>query len=58
MKIEIQCFNERGNIRWTKMSDTEIEDILRKGDKDKDGYLTNTCCIICFCIYIFQICVV
>jgi len=26
--------------RWTKMSDTEIEDILRKGDKDKDGTLS------------------
>ena len=28
-------------LRWTKMNDTQIEDILKKGDKDKDGYLTN-----------------
>ena len=35
-------------LRWTKMSDTQIEDILKKGDKDKDGYFTN---IICICIW-------
>ena len=33
-------------LRWTKMNDTQIEDILKKGDKDKDGYLTNMCFII------------
>ena len=24
-------------IRWTKMSDAEIEDILKKGDRDQNG---------------------
>ena len=50
---KIQCLNLNDIsyhhiFRWTKMSDTEIEDILRKGDKNKDGYLTNSrLCIAC-----------
>jgi len=26
--------------RWTKMSDAEIEDILKKGDRDQNGTIS------------------